>query len=176
MDCLAASTLVRSTDSALSPRLTGLTITALLQAKVHSDCAPSSSSLAMDVTAAGFGLSRFSLHPGHSCRSGHCREAAWCSLTISQESLAFYGGPISTCQTTRIPSALRGGIRFLDYRFALKQGKLLAYHGIQNEYCTAEEAFQWVYDFLDGPGKGETVIVSVKQVSVGFKVGFYPTD
>lgn len=56
------------------------------------------------------------------------------------------------------------GMRFLDYRFSLKGGKLLAYHGIQNEYCTAEEAFGWIYDFLGGEGKGETVVISVKQV------------
>lgn len=41
----------------------------------------------------------------------------------------------------------------------------MAYHGIQNEYVEAEQAFEWVYRFLEGEGSGETVIVSVKQVS-----------
>lgn len=43
---------------------------------------------------------------------------------------------------------------------------LKAYHGVQNEYVDAEEAFEYVYRFLSGEGKGEAVIISVKQVSL----------
>lgn len=96
-----------------------------------------------------------------------------CNLRLTlnhlQESLAFYGGPISTCQTSRLPirsQLVKGGVRFLDYRFSLKGGGLKAYHGIQNEYVAAEEAFEYVYRFLEGEGKGEAVIISVKQVRV----------
>ncbi|ORY59012.1 PLC-like phosphodiesterase [Leucosporidium creatinivorum] len=95
-------------------------------------------------------------------------ETSLASLYIpgTHESLAFYGGPISTCQTSNLPISAqlaKGGVRFLDYRFSLKGGVLKAYHGIQNEYVDAEEAFGYVYRFLDGEGKGEAVIISVKQ-------------
>jgi hypothetical protein len=93
---------------------------------------------------------------------------------MSQESLAFYGYPISTCQTLAVTlsSQLRGGHRFLDLRFSLKAGVLKAFHGIQNEYSTAEIELDRLYEFLRSEeGKGETVIVSIKQenLSRGFE-------
>lgn len=84
-----------------------------------------------------------------------------------QESLAFFGGPISTCQSLKhsLYEQLRAGIRFVDLRFSLKDdGKLHAYHGIQNEYAMADDVMQELYRFLHENPR-ETVIVSIKQVS-----------
>jgi hypothetical protein len=96
------------------------------------------------------------LCPFHTSRPAPCP---------TQESFAFHGGPISTCQSPKLPisSQLEGGCRFLDYRFSLKDGVLLGYHGIQNEYVTAQAAFDSVYTFLEAHPR-ECVIVSVKQV------------
>lgn len=86
-----------------------------------------------------------------------------CAENFVQESMALYGFPISSCQTASLKSQLEGGMRFLDLRFALKHGHLAAYHGIQNEYLTAEEAFGAVYDFLE-ERPSETIVISIKQV------------
>lgn len=59
---------------------------------------------------------------------------------------------------------LDAGLRFLDLRFALKKGVLVAYHGIQSQFMSAIDALEAVYEWMDGKGKGETVIVSIKQV------------
>lgn len=83
----------------------------------------------------------------------------------SQESLAHYGYPFSTCQSPslRLPSQLTSGHRFLDLRFALKSnGALRVYHGIQDQFLSAEKALEWVYAFLE-ENPGECVVVSVKQ-------------
>lgn len=51
----------------------------------------------------------------------------------------------------------------MDYRFSLKRGVLLGYHGIQNQFVRAERALEWVYEFLEAQS-GECVVVSIKQV------------
>ncbi|SCV72338.1 BQ2448_3875 [Microbotryum intermedium] len=90
-----------------------------------------------------------------------------CSLYLpgTHQSLAFYGGPISTCQSLSysLTSSLENGCRFLDFRFKLTdEGTLVAFHGIQNEITTAIEAFDILYAFIQRH-PSETIIVSVKQ-------------
>ncbi|GAA5841807.1 hypothetical protein JCM11251_004069 [Rhodosporidiobolus azoricus] len=112
----------------------------------------------------------------------------------THESLALYFPLIgSICQTTSLTSQLRGGIRFLDFRFSLLpldrsfaassrshsrqftgpipkpppeggEWELRAYHGIMTQMRGAEEAFDEVYRWLESEeGRGEAVIISIKQ-------------
>ena len=83
---------------------------------------------------------------------------------VTQESCALYG-IFSTCQTRAIIWQLQRGVRFLDVRFALKQGKLKVYHGIANQHRTAESLFDEIYDFLERY-PSECIICSVKQEDV----------
>ncbi|SCZ91709.1 BZ3500_MvSof-1268-A1-R1_Chr5-1g07622 [Microbotryum saponariae] len=94
-------------------------------------------------------------------------EAHLCSLYLpgTHQSLAFYGGPISTCQSRSHPltDSLENGCRFIDFRFKLtKESTLVAFHGIQNQVTTAIEAFDILYAFIQRH-PAETIIVSVKQ-------------
>lgn len=48
-----------------------------------------------------------------------------------------------------------------------EEWELRGYHGIINQKITAIEAFEEIYQFLDAAvGRGETIIVSIKQVSL----------
>lgn len=80
--------------------------------------------------------------------------------------MAFWGGPISCCQTPALSLThqLIGGVRFIDVRLALKaDGQLRVYHGIQDEYAEAEkDVFEPLYAFLEA-SPTETVVVSIKQ-------------
>ncbi|KDE03450.1 hypothetical protein MVLG_06061 [Microbotryum lychnidis-dioicae p1A1 Lamole] len=94
-------------------------------------------------------------------------EARLCSLYLpgTHQSLAFYGGPISTCQSRSHPltASLENGCRFLDFRFKLtEESTLVAFHGIQNQVTTAIKAFDILYAFIQRHPT-ETIIVSVKQ-------------
>ena len=86
-------------------------------------------------------------------------------LPGSHETCAFWGWPISTCQSeaNTIYNQLCSGIRFVDLRFSIKGDVLEAYHGIQPEYTTADAILGDLYRFLRAH-PSETVIVSVKQV------------
>lgn len=83
-----------------------------------------------------------------------------------QESLALHFPLLSSiCQSTSLTSQLRGGIRFLDLRFALlDDGTLWAYHGVVPQRRRAEDVFDEVYAWLEGEGARECVVVSCKQV------------
>ncbi|KAM0788263.1 hypothetical protein ACM66B_001412 [Microbotryomycetes sp. NB124-2] len=82
----------------------------------------------------------------------------------THETMAYWGGPISCCQTYTLSlmEQLVGGIRMIDIRLALKNGTLKVYHGIQNEYAQAEDVVDTIYAFLQSRPT-ETVIVSIKQ-------------
>ena len=98
-------------------------------------------------------------------------DAALTSLCLpgTHESLALFGWPISTCQSSdsSIEKQLNDGIRYLDVRLAPKgqEGKqrLLAYHGITDERMEFGQVLQDCFQFLDGVGKNETIIMSLKQ-------------
>ncbi|GAA5910135.1 hypothetical protein JCM6882_006525 [Rhodosporidiobolus microsporus] len=115
-------------------------------------------------------------------------------LPGTHESLALYFPLLgSICQTTSLTSQLRGGIRFLDFRFSLlplsnprahsrqfegKDGEkweLRAYHGILTQLRGAEDAFEEVYRWLETEGRGETVIISCKQENATPSTAFAAT-
>ncbi|EGU10898.1 hypothetical protein RTG_03292 [Rhodotorula toruloides ATCC 204091] len=84
----------------------------------------------------------------------------------SHETLALHYPLLSSlCQTLPLTTQLSLGIRFLDLRFNLTtKCELWAYHGLVPQGRRAEEVFAEVYRWLEGAeGRGETVIISVKQ-------------
>ncbi|KAL7337177.1 PLC-like phosphodiesterase, partial [Rhodotorula toruloides] len=84
----------------------------------------------------------------------------------SHETLALHYPLLSSlCQTLPLASQLSFGIRFLDLRFNLTdKGELWAYHGLVPQRRRAEEVFEEIYEWLESAeGRGETVIISVKQ-------------
>lgn len=99
--------------------------------------------------------------------------------------MAFYGWPISQCQTPATPLAtqLQSGIRVIDIRLAVittmspsstSSGKtataptpkhqLIAYHGLYPQHTPFPTILQTIYTFLTSPeGSRETIVMSIKQ-------------
>ncbi|KAI9456286.1 PLC-like phosphodiesterase [Lactarius psammicola] len=83
-----------------------------------------------------------------------------------KSSMAFYGWPVSQCQsvTTPLLVQLNCGIRLLDIRLAKKKGRLLAYHGQYPQRTTFQSILADLHTFLISPKSSrETVVVSIKQ-------------
>lgn len=83
----------------------------------------------------------------------------WCRM-------AFYGWPVSQCQSLATPLAiqLQSGIRVIDIRLAVVDGRLLAYHGISPQHATFQSILTVVHDFLSAPETcRETIVMSLKQ-------------
>ena len=93
-------------------------------------------------------------------------------------SMAFYGWPISQCQTVPLLNQLLGGVRVIDIRLAvvpppfslngpLKTAvtpELVAFHGTWPQQTPFFEILNDVYDFLKSPvGQTESIIMSIKQ-------------
>lgn len=80
--------------------------------------------------------------------------------------MAMYGWPVSQCQSLATPLAvqLQSGIRVLDIRLAVVDGRLIAYHGVYPQRATFQSILLDVHDFLTAPTTSrETVVMSVKQ-------------
>ena len=85
---------------------------------------------------------------------------------ISRCSMAFFGWPISQCQSLRTPLSvqLASGIRVLDIRLAVKDNRLIAYHGIYPQRASFQEILATIHTFLNAPDTcGETIVMSIKQ-------------
>lgn len=100
-------------------------------------------------------------------------------LPGTHESLARYGWPISTCQSTQstVQKQLQDGIRYLDIRLVPKgepgQTRLLAYHGITDQRIEFGAVLTQCWQFLQSEkGRRETIIMSIKQES-GFKIHLF---
>lgn len=78
--------------------------------------------------------------------------------------MAFYGWPISQCQSTPLEGQLQSGIRVLDIRLAIVDSRLISYHGIYPERAPFTEILSTVYTFLTTPSTSrETIVISIKQ-------------
>jgi 1-phosphatidylinositol phosphodiesterase len=80
--------------------------------------------------------------------------------------MAFYGWPVSQCQSlsTPLPIQLQSGIRVFDIRLAVVNNQLVAYHGSYPERTTFQDILDSIHDFLTSPAtSGETVVMSIKQ-------------
>ena len=80
--------------------------------------------------------------------------------------MAFYGWPVFRCQALTTPLAvqLASGIRVLDIRLAVKDGKLIAWHDIYPQRTPFQEILITIQAFLTAPAtKSETIVMSIKQ-------------
>ncbi len=80
--------------------------------------------------------------------------------------MAFYGWPISQCQSLSTPLVVQliSGIRFLDVRLSVVQGRLISYHGIYPERTPFQVILSTMSVFLSRfPTSCETIVVSIKQ-------------
>jgi 1-phosphatidylinositol phosphodiesterase len=90
--------------------------------------------------------------------------------------MAFYGWPISQCQTAPLSTQLKDGIRVIDVRLAVipppikgaappgVTQNLIAYHGISPQKTPFTSILNDVYQFLSSQdGRSETIVMSIKQ-------------
>ncbi|KAH0830300.1 PLC-like phosphodiesterase [Lanmaoa asiatica] len=78
--------------------------------------------------------------------------------------MAFYGWPISQCQSKLLDTQLRAGIRVVDIRLSIKDGRLIAYHGIFPQVTSFADMLVTMHNFLASPATAsETLVVSIKQ-------------
>ncbi|TDL27647.1 PLC-like phosphodiesterase [Rickenella mellea] len=80
--------------------------------------------------------------------------------------LAFYGWPISQCQSQNTPLSvqLNSGIRVLDVRLAVVDSKLIAYHGSYPQKTPYQHVLSDIHSFLTSPlSCRETIVISIKQ-------------
>ncbi|KAL0564936.1 hypothetical protein V5O48_017101, partial [Marasmius crinis-equi] len=88
-------------------------------------------------------------------------------LPGTHDTMAFYGWPVSQCQTLDTPLnvQLQSGIRVLDIRLALVKGALIAYHGVYPQKTPFAAILAVLHAFLTSPSPSsrETVVMSIKQ-------------
>ncbi|GBE82695.1 hypothetical protein SCP_0410800 [Sparassis crispa] len=87
-------------------------------------------------------------------------------LPGTHDTMAFYGWPISQCQSLTTPLAvqLQFGIRVLDIRLAVIENRLISYHGAYPERAPFQEILATVHAFLTASTTcHETIVMSIKQ-------------
>ncbi|KZT11576.1 PLC-like phosphodiesterase [Laetiporus sulphureus 93-53] len=80
--------------------------------------------------------------------------------------MAFYGWPISQCQSLATPleNQLHSGIRVIDIRLAMVDNHLIAYHGLYPQQASFQEVISVLHAFLTAPATcRETIVMSIKQ-------------
>lgn len=98
--------------------------------------------------------------------------------------MAFYGWPISQCQSASTPlsTQLHDGIRLIDIRLAVippplpneslsmvVKHELIAYHGLWPQQTSFTSILNDIFTFLSSPiGSKETIVMSVKQEDFAF--------
>ncbi|KDQ59632.1 hypothetical protein JAAARDRAFT_126848 [Jaapia argillacea MUCL 33604] len=87
-------------------------------------------------------------------------------LPGTHDTMAFYGWPVSQCQSLETPLSIQlaSGIRVLDVRLALIEGRLISYHGIYPQRTPFLAILETVHAFLTNPSTcRETLVMSIKQ-------------
>ncbi|KZT70188.1 PLC-like phosphodiesterase [Daedalea quercina L-15889] len=87
-------------------------------------------------------------------------------LPGTHDTMAFYGWPISQCQSFSTPLAvqLQSGIRVIDIRLAIINNRLIAYHGLYPQREPFQSILSSIFDFLTSPKTcRETIVMSIKQ-------------
>ncbi|KAH7910614.1 PLC-like phosphodiesterase [Hygrophoropsis aurantiaca] len=80
--------------------------------------------------------------------------------------MAFYGWPVSQCQSldTPLKVQLNSGIRTLDIRLSIIDGRLISYHGLYPQRTPFKDILFTVHAFLTAPHTcRETIVMSIKQ-------------
>ncbi|PFH52481.1 hypothetical protein AMATHDRAFT_74266 [Amanita thiersii Skay4041] len=88
------------------------------------------------------------------------------SSLVLPGSMAFYGWPVSQCQSTLTPlmAQLHSGIRVLDVRLAIVHNRLISYHGAYPQREPFQIILATLFAFLSDPATCmETIVVSIKQ-------------
>ncbi|KEP53255.1 phosphatidylinositol-specific phospholipase C, X domain protein [Rhizoctonia solani 123E] len=85
-------------------------------------------------------------------------------LPGTHDSLAFYGWPVSQCQSPNQPlfTQLMSGIRVLDVRLSVVDGVLMAYHGAAPQRTSFSAILHTLHHFLQERPR-ECLVVSLKQ-------------
>lgn len=86
--------------------------------------------------------------------------------TGTHDTMAFYGWPITQCQSQNhtLDLQLNSGIRVVDIRLAIVGSRLIAYHGIISQRVPFTVILRQLHAFLTSPSTcSETVVVSIKQ-------------
>ncbi|KAH7340197.1 PLC-like phosphodiesterase [Rhizoctonia solani] len=85
-------------------------------------------------------------------------------LPGTHDSLAFYGWPVSQCQSPNQPlfTQLMSGIRLLDVRLSVVDGVLMAYHGAAPQRTSFSAILHTLHHFLQERPQ-ECLVVSLKQ-------------
>ncbi|KAG6334884.1 hypothetical protein ID866_4208 [Astraeus odoratus] len=87
-------------------------------------------------------------------------------LPGTHETMAFYGWPISQCQSQNrsLDIQLNAGIRVIDVRLSIIGTRLIAYHGIVSQRTPFSDILRQLHTFLSASSTcSETVVVSIKQ-------------
>ncbi|KAI0029335.1 PLC-like phosphodiesterase [Vararia minispora EC-137] len=87
-------------------------------------------------------------------------------LPGTHDTMAFYGWPLSQCQSSATPLSVQllHGIRMLDIRLAVIKGKLIAYHGSYPQRTPFQSILADLHSFLSASATcQETIVVSIKQ-------------
>lgn len=82
--------------------------------------------------------------------------------------MSFYGWPISQCQSPLTSNPLlvqlQSGIRALDIRLSIIDGRLISFHGIYPQRSPFTSILDTLYQFLTADeGSSECIVVSIKQ-------------
>ncbi|KAM9385686.1 1-phosphatidylinositol phosphodiesterase [Pholidichthys leucotaenia] len=80
----------------------------------------------------------------------------------THNTMAFYGGVYSECQTWSLASQLRAGVRFLDIRVRHVNGNLTIHHGVSYQWAHFGHVLEGVADFLH-EYPTETVLMRLKE-------------
>ncbi|XP_053717864.1 1-phosphatidylinositol phosphodiesterase [Synchiropus splendidus] len=80
----------------------------------------------------------------------------------THNTMAFYGGVYSECQTWSLASQLRAGVRFLDVRVRHINGNLTIHHGVSYQWAHFGQVLEGVVDFLKS-FPSETVLMRLKE-------------
>ncbi|KII89292.1 hypothetical protein PLICRDRAFT_40956 [Plicaturopsis crispa FD-325 SS-3] len=85
-------------------------------------------------------------------------------LPGTHDTMAFYGWPISQCQSPDTPllTQLQSGIRVLDIRLSAIRGRLIAFHGAYPQREPFLSILATIYAFL-AAHPSETLVMSIKQ-------------
>jgi 1-phosphatidylinositol phosphodiesterase len=80
--------------------------------------------------------------------------------------MAFYGWPVSQCQTPSTPLAVQldSGIRVLDIRLSVIDSQLISYHGTYPQKTSFRDILSTIHAFLTDPLTcREALVMSIKQ-------------
>ncbi|QRW26914.1 phosphatidylinositol-specific phospholipase C [Rhizoctonia solani] len=85
-------------------------------------------------------------------------------LPGTHDSLAFYGWPVTQCQSPDEPlfKQLMSGVRVLDVRLSVVDGVLMAYHGSTPQHISFSAVLHTLHHFLQERPR-ECLVVSLKQ-------------